>query len=437
MAQAYQLIQAQTLTSTAATVTFSNIPQNYTDLILKVSARSDGADDYGQITFNGSSANFTRKFLIGTGSGFNNNSFSNNSFLTVNPSGYTTNTFATVEYYISNYTGSNNKSINLDAVTENNATAASAILQTVLWSNSAALTSISMNCNTGNFVSGSTFYLYGVGGQRASGGTITADSQYTYHTFTSSGTFTALEKIKNAEVLLVAGGGGGASGAASPGGGAGGVISYVGQTLAAGTSYNAIVGAGGSAGTSGVGKIDGTSGNNSYFGGNSATGGGKGGEQSAAGNGGSGGGGATDFAAGSGIAGQGYNGGRSSSTKYGGGGGGAGGVGLAADSGGANGGPGTSYYSTWHSATQTAVANGGLYYIGGGGGAGANIQFQSGTPSAGGIGGGGSANSTSQAGSGTANTGGGGGGGTSDSSWGGVRTPASGGSGIIIVRYPK
>ena len=243
--------------------------------------------------------------------------------MTVNPSGYTTNTFATVEYYISNYTGSNNKSINLDAVTENNATAASAILQTVLWSNSAALTSISMNCNTGNFVSGSTFYLYGVGGQRASGGTITADSKYTYHTFTSSGTFTALEKIKNAEVLLVAGGGGGASGAASPGGGAGGVISYVGQTLAAGTSYNAIVGAGGSAGTSGVGKIDGTSGNNSYFGGNSATGGGKGGDNGVVGtSGGSAGGSGNSVTSNpSGISGQGSSGGKGENNGGGGGGG--------------------------------------------------------------------------------------------------------------------
>ena len=40
MAKAYTLIQAQTLTSSAASVTFSNIPQNYTDLIVKISGRA-------------------------------------------------------------------------------------------------------------------------------------------------------------------------------------------------------------------------------------------------------------------------------------------------------------------------------------------------------------------------------------------------------------
>jgi len=163
MATTYEAIATVTVGSGgAANIQFTSIPQTYTDLVLKVCARSDGADDYGQITFNSSSANFTRKFILGLGSSIQNSSFSNNSFLTVNPSGYTANTFANVEYYIPNYAGSNYKSLNLDAVTENNATSASTILQAVLWSNTAAITSISMNCNTGNFVQYSTATLYGI-----------------------------------------------------------------------------------------------------------------------------------------------------------------------------------------------------------------------------------------------------------------------------------
>ena len=60
------------------------------------------------------------------------------------------------------------------------------------------ITSLSVIAASGSFIAGSTFSLYGIGAAKASGGTITYDGKYTYHTFTSSSSFTPLEKIKNA-----------------------------------------------------------------------------------------------------------------------------------------------------------------------------------------------------------------------------------------------
>lgn len=446
MAKAYTLIQAQTLSATTASVTFSNIPQNYTDLIVKISGRATagtGTSRAIQLQINGDTtyANYRQRYLRTDDTGaaqagaFLSSTGLRYYFYGLPNANVTANSFGAAELTFINYAGSSYKTFSVEAFAEGfhnpfTGTAGNSITA-ALWVNTSPITTLVFNPDDSSFAAGSTFYLYGIGGARATGGTIAYDANYTYHTFTSTSTFTPLEKIKNAEILLVAGGGGGASGAGGPGGGAGGVISYTGQTFFAGTSYTASVGAGGTAGTSGPSRVDGLNGNNSSLASLSAIGGGKGGETSAAGNGGSGGGGATDFVAGTGTAGQGNNGARSASTAYGGGGGGAGGVGLAVGGGGSLGGPGTNAYSTWAAVTNTG-SNG---FYGGGGGGGANIQFQSGIPSPGGIGGGGTANNTSTAGSGTANTGSGGGGGSYQSSTYGAG--GAGGSGLIIIRYPS
>jgi hypothetical protein len=65
-----------------------------------------------------------------------------------------------------------------------------------LWRSTAAITSITLYWRS-NIAVGSTFSLYGIaaeGAAYASGGYVTSDSQYYYHTFTSSGTFTPTSK---------------------------------------------------------------------------------------------------------------------------------------------------------------------------------------------------------------------------------------------------
>ena len=64
MANTYTLIEAKSLNTTTASITFSSIPQTYTDLLVLVSARGDaGGQRDCYISFNGSTSNFTNKLI--------------------------------------------------------------------------------------------------------------------------------------------------------------------------------------------------------------------------------------------------------------------------------------------------------------------------------------------------------------------------------------
>lgn len=63
----YTAIASQTLTSSASSVTFSSIPQDYRDLILVVNAVKDGAG-FSIITFNADSSSiYSRVNMVGDG----------------------------------------------------------------------------------------------------------------------------------------------------------------------------------------------------------------------------------------------------------------------------------------------------------------------------------------------------------------------------------
>jgi len=80
----------------------------------------------------------------------------------MDPSDYTSNTFANSENYLPNYAGSNNKSMSVDVVTENNATASFTAFYAQLWTNTAAVNRITLTPNAGNFAQYSTATLYGI-----------------------------------------------------------------------------------------------------------------------------------------------------------------------------------------------------------------------------------------------------------------------------------
>jgi hypothetical protein len=249
----------------------------------------------------------------------------------------------------------------------------------------------------------------------ATGGTVVTSGGYTYHTFTSSGTFTALSS-GTVELLMVAGGGCGGS-STGGGGGAGGLI-YNTNISVTPQSYTVTIGAGQPAAYKNTGR-----GSNSVALGLTAIGGGGGGwsegdsTTGVAYSGGSGGGGQSYYgsplAGGAGTSGQGNAGGTGAGSYSGGGGGAGAAAASATNPGGGPGGVGLAY-STIAAATSTGD---GTYYAGGGGG------------TIGGNGGAGGGGNNDVAGS--ANTGGGGGGG-----WGhSANTVGSGGSGIVIIRY--
>jgi hypothetical protein len=439
------LIAKQTVgESGASSITFSNIPQTYTDLKIVGSSRDNENGNYNNIllSFNGSSSNLSAKLLYGYGSGAgsaDSTSAINYQYSTAGTA--TANTFSNFEIYISNYTSSNYKSMSVDGVTENNATAALTSLEAGLWSNSVAINSITFTpASSKTFQQYTTFSLYGISSNtttqiypKASGGdVILNDGTYWWHAFKNSGTFTANQAL-TADILAVAGGGGGSGGDyGGAGGGAGGLLALASQSISTG-SYAITVGAGGPGTTQ---NTNGVSGGDSYFASLTHAIGGGGGGGVNGGNGvtgGSGGGGGNGGSSngGSGTAGQGNNGGGGYPVNPwpGGGGGGAGSAGANATSGiGGNGGDGSSTYSSWGLATSTGDNRSGTVYFAGGGGGGLYISgSQAGS---GGYGGGGAGKNQGTGGSNaTANTGGGGGGA------GAGNTGTNGGSGIIIVRY--
>jgi hypothetical protein len=445
----------------ASSVTFANIPQTgYTDLVVVSSARSatgSGNWDGVYVSFNGTSVttNHSARRLYG----FSSTAASDSSlpYAGIIPSnGTTANTFGSASMYIPNYAGNTNKSISVDASTENNSVNAINFLTAGLWSNTAAITSITLTTeSTSNFMANSTFYLYGIAkfgttptiAPKATGGdVIDTDGTYWYHIFNSSGTFTPATAL-TCDYLVVAGGGGGGGGRASQGlggggGGAGGYRTSAGTSggnssaesslqLLTNTNYTVTIGAGGNGG--GI-DTSGSQGSNSVFSTITSVGGGfgaKGGSTNAVngGDGGSGGGagfGVNGQSGGNPTTNQGLKGGDSDNSGVQGCGGG-GGAGVAGGNGrstpnysGGNGGNGLASTITGSSVTRA-----------GGGGAGGATAL-SGLAGSAGTGGGGAGSATGTGDAGSANTGGGGGGGARNTTAG---AGGNGGSGIVVVRY--
>jgi len=165
----YTLISSNVLTSSAASVTFSAIPATYTDLVLRWSARQDfdSVTNGGNITFNNNTTNiYSNTRIRGDGSAATSNRTSNGTeSTTFTPGaspGATANTFGSCELYIPNYTSSADKPMSHFLVSESNA-ATGPLIQSkaILFRLSSAVTSIQLYAGF-NYVSGSSFYLYGI-----------------------------------------------------------------------------------------------------------------------------------------------------------------------------------------------------------------------------------------------------------------------------------
>ena len=428
-------IGSYTVPSNTASFTLSNIPQGYTDLVIKLNSKTNHTSDYDLIYFhiNGDSTAANYPYVRLQGEGNTSTTTSSNGGIYVRTSGASsaaTNFFGNAEITIFNYSENNYKPFSVDSVEEINASGGVAAYFNGVYYGVAPVTSLTFYPNNATIAANTSVTLYGmknaqktVGNSiKATGGNIIFDGTYVTHTFNSTGAFTPTQPLV-ADVLTIAGGGCGGGGNGG-GGGAGGLVYSPLQTLAT-SSYAITIGAGGSGGLT---NNRGPAGSNSQFGAlTAAIGGGGGGgfdTNSTGGNGGSGGGGGSYSSTGGSLAGgtgsQGNNGGTGFNPGgypyHGGVGGGAGAAGANATSlvcG--NGGVGALYF--------------GSYYAGGGGGGGdlgsGTTTFGTGGNGGGGVGG----SPQGSASNGTINTGGGGGG------EGGGGGGANGGSGVVIIRY--
>lgn len=169
MANTYIAIATTTVGSGGAnSIQFTSIPQSYTDLCILLSLRSSSAsgDSNCFIYFNGvTGTSYQTRRLLGSGSAASSDTFSSYPWVQVADkipnATFTASTFANMMVYIPNYTSTNNKSVSVDWVSENNATAAQMGLDAALFTTSSAITQIDID-GTDNFVQYSTATLYGI-----------------------------------------------------------------------------------------------------------------------------------------------------------------------------------------------------------------------------------------------------------------------------------
>ena len=432
----YTPISSQTISSAIGEITFTGIPQTYTDLVLIVNAtQSSGPNQTFFRVGNGTidtGSNYSNTFLYGNGTSAASTRVSNDTkcyFDYTAAPGISGDPNIVIAHFMNYSNTTTNKTILQRAGKATNGT--DAIVS--LWRSTSAINTIRVYLSSGNFNTGSTFTLYGIGAgsPKAFGGDeVRTDGTYWYHTYRSSGIFAPMQSL-SCDYLVVAGGGGSGKplnlNGGSGGGGAGGYRESS-MSLSAGTTHTVTIGGGGSgaASTAAAGSV----GSNSVFSTITSSGGGGGGSHSTGTprngtTGGSGGGGAgtagTSGTGGSGNSGgyspvEGYAGGNGltdgATYDNGGGGGGASQAGSNATSaGGGNSGNGT---TSSISGTSVARAGGGA-----GGGYTGKTNGTAGT--------GGTAVTTN----GAANTGAGAGGAGANAG----TNSFNGGSGVVIVRY--
>jgi len=171
MAKGMEAIYTRTVGAGGGNITFNNIPQTNTDLMILVSCRGLEASVTNQLylQFNGSGASgsYSVSRLNGNGSagasdrasGANGDFFYAGNFCP-NASA-TSNTFGSASLYIPNYTSASLKQVVIDGVAENNATFSTQVLSAGLIISSAPITSITLGA-FGTFAQNSTVTIYGI-----------------------------------------------------------------------------------------------------------------------------------------------------------------------------------------------------------------------------------------------------------------------------------
>lgn len=167
---AWTVIAHTEVGSGGSVITFSNIPNTYTDLFIQFTGREN--TPFLAIRFNGSASNRSTRVLNGGGTSTSTftrtDTYVGSNLASIN-NGFTANTFSNVGIYIPNYASTTTaKSFSLDGTAENNSTTTN-FLNIVAghWNSTSAITSVTLSAwNSGDtenpFVQYSSATLYGI-----------------------------------------------------------------------------------------------------------------------------------------------------------------------------------------------------------------------------------------------------------------------------------
>jgi len=159
-----KLIESKTLVTAAASITFTSIPQDGTDLVALCSVRGASAatNDALLVGINGDTSTtngFSRWFQgTGSGTGTSTGSFAVGGITT--GASATANTFGNASIYFPNYTSSIQKSSSSDFVSENNDTQAFQRIVAGLSNTTSPITSLTFDLAGPNLLAGTTISLY-------------------------------------------------------------------------------------------------------------------------------------------------------------------------------------------------------------------------------------------------------------------------------------
>lgn len=182
MPETMTLISTQTVGSGgAANITFSSIPQTYTDLRLFMSTRvvnnGEGSNPpitRGEVTFNVTGGGYSIVMLYAlpnqsptqnAGAGGAGATTGRSFYFGSSTSQLSSHAgaFSSSNVYIQNYTASNFKQYSIESVVETNSLSGALDITSGCWNNSAAITSIKVNpYDLANFAEHSSISLYGI-----------------------------------------------------------------------------------------------------------------------------------------------------------------------------------------------------------------------------------------------------------------------------------
>lgn len=167
MAATYEPIATTTLGSNAATVSFTSISGSFTDLILIVNAGTSDGNEGAQFRVNGDSgSNYSMTNVAGTGSAASSARVSNQTAGRFNQAasfGATNSLTSNIIIHFMNYSNTTTYKtiISRTNVTSGSFPGTEAMVN--LWRSTSAISSIELRqSGSGQYLSGSTFTLYGI-----------------------------------------------------------------------------------------------------------------------------------------------------------------------------------------------------------------------------------------------------------------------------------
>jgi len=171
MPNTYILIASNTLGSNTSTITFSSIPATFTDLVLKMSYRTNafGATEVGcRVAINGvSTTTYSNTRIEQSGTSVASARLTDNPFGPIvgagTGDGASASNFGNTEVYIPSYLISQNKPYYAGFTAETQSSSTRLGQAGLLWRNTPAITSLTLTTADGsNYITASSFYLYGI-----------------------------------------------------------------------------------------------------------------------------------------------------------------------------------------------------------------------------------------------------------------------------------